>query len=195
MNRRELAFCTAYAVCRSVPQAAREAGYSNAYASSRAYLLLERPHIRETIASFGREMVEHVALGAAQVVNQLGAIGMTQHLDLLRLEDDGRYVYKSPDQLTSMQRAAVRTIQITDVTLASGEVVQEYSYQLHDKMSALNQLGQHFEIFGDTKAVDRKANPFATMSQEQLDRIEAALNVTMINAPQETVDGEVLPAD
>lgn len=193
MNRRELAFCAAYAKTRSPTEAARQAGYANP--RNNGTRLLNRPHIQEYLNHLGEKVQEIIALDAAEVVNQIGAIAMTNATEFWELAENGLWQGIAPDQLNDRQRAAVRKVHVRDVKRETvdpetGEkkvfYVQEFKYDLYDKSDALVQLGKHFEIFGGEDGNNVKGNRFRDLPADQLARLGRMLEGAMEG---EVVDG------
>ena len=191
MNGRELAFCAHYAVSRSAKQAALAAGYSPTYAKNAALNLLPRQHIQEQLNYLSERQNETVALDAAVVINEFGAIAMTRPDELLKVED-GVWITKAPDELSERQRAAVKKISKrwvpTGETDENGVAIrrQEFSYEMHDKLAALYKLGDHFGIGGD--AGKKAGNPFEEMDQDELDAISQLMEKAV---DRRAIEGEV----
>lgn len=191
MNGRELAFCAHYAVSRSAKAAALAAGYSPNYAKNASNVLLPREHIQEQLGYLTLRQNEVVAMDAAVVINELGAVAMTRPDELLRVED-GLWVTKSPDELNERQRASIkkinkRTMRRADPETGVEEAYQEFSYEMHDKMAALYKLGDHFGIGGD--AGKKAGNPFEDMDQDELDAISSLMEKAV---DRKAIEGEVV---
>lgn len=198
MNRRELAFCAAYAKTRSPTKAAEMAGYSQPRHNGPR--LLNRPHIQEYLNRLGEKVQDHIALDAAEVVNQIGAVAMTNATEFWKQAEDGLWVGLSPSELNDRQRVAVKKVHVRTTKQKyvddDGEVrermVQEFKYDLYDKSDALVQLGKHFEIFGSDGEESSKGNRFRNLPAGQLERLGALLEQGLNG---ETVDGAVLSDD
>lgn len=190
MNKRELAFCAHYHVNRDATAAADAAGFGNP--NSIAWKIMQRPHIQEQLNFLANYTAEKVALDAAVVINELGAVGLTRPDELMKIDDNGRWIGKHPDELNEQQRASVKTIRARDVYIdqemlgKEGEVLgmtqiyshQEFQYVQHDKLKALLKLGDHFGV-GDIPPGGGKENPFENMPQEQLEKLTSAYESAM----------------
>lgn len=192
MNKRELAYCAAYVQTHNVVESARLAGFGSP--RSDAHRIHKRPHVQEMIARLLTKMEESIALDAAQVVNQFGAIALTRPDEFLKKDDDGLFQWKAPDELDERQRAAIQKIHVTNVLGPRDEhgirhvTSQSYRYDFHDKMAALVHLGRHFDIFEESTP-DRSGalNRFRNMSPEKLERLGNAMQTIL-----EDEDGQVL---
>jgi phage terminase small subunit len=198
MNARELAFCAAYVTEMSAEKAAIRAGYSAKTARKKAHEILARPHVQEEINRISIGVNRQMILDAAAVVNQLGAVAMASPHDYLKIED-GVWTSKAPHELTDRERAAVRSVEISNITEENedGEEVvvrQEFRYHLHNKLEALGYLGKYFDIFGSTGAGSAAVNPFANLPQEKLDRMTRMIEGEL-GADEEIEDGALLPDD
>lgn len=192
MNRRELAFCAAYAETLNVTESARLAGFASP--RSNGYLIRKRPHVQEMIERLLNRMEEAIALDAAQVVNQFGAIALTRPDEFLAQRDDGFFYWKNPAELTERQLSAVSKIHVTDHLSQPDEEGhrqvdgQAYRYEFHDKAFALLQLGKHFDVFNETKTDDSgKLNRFRNLPADQLQAIGKALTGAMKEAEESDV--------
>jgi len=185
MTKRELAFCDYYVERRSAGIAAELAGYSPGW-TKRAYQILQRPHIRERIAQLSKAVEERSVTNGAEVVNEIAKVAFLDVASFLK--DDphqpGGKIWKSPDELTPEQRAAISQVHIHDFEFVAGqdddgndvvEIRQTYSYQFHDKMNALEKLGKHFQIFGETHTTNINLNRFSNLPEDVLHRLEDEL--------------------
>jgi len=185
MTPRRLLFCQFYAKDPNVTQAAKAAGFSEKYATQRAYRLLDDPEIVAEIKRLRARVNERVEKSAADVINEFSKIAFTDRVDFLK-EDEycpGEFVYKSPDELTVDQRAIVEkvTYNLHDITIIEDGKpqkiwVKHYTYVLADKSKALENMGRHFGIFDDKlKLVGNQQNPFKNASPAQLDKLRTAV--------------------
>lgn len=210
MNRREMAFCTAYVIHRNARRAAIEAGYTEGTANNTGTQILNRPHVQAQIQSMIKDVAEHVALDAAAIINELGAVALARPDEYMeekgRVDLGGLTVWsgKRPDELTDRQKAAVKEIHTRNVYVGKGAkrrvVGQEFRYTLHDKMSALQMLGKHFDVFGEREPKDDLARTFADMPQEELEKLNQQFQQLQKQArdkkaDEEAIDGEVLSHD
>lgn len=204
MDGRRLAFCAGVAKGLSPRDAAREAGYSESFSNTKAYMLENDPAIADMIETMRKKVVEVIALGAAEVINEIGAIAVANPVDFLAPDVvDGQEVFrwKRPDELTPVQKAAVKSVRLITKTEnqkdGSGQSIkvvvgQEYVYHLHDKVKSLEMLGKYFKIF-DSEPGKEAVEDFSGMSHEKM--VEAWKFVKRLQhtgSEEEAVDGEVL---
>ena len=68
MTDRELAFCEAYATCRSAERAALKAGYSPTNARKNAWQILNRPHVQEYLNVLSERARDSSVVSLAEVI-------------------------------------------------------------------------------------------------------------------------------
>lgn len=189
MTPKEQKFCAAYSANPSARDSAREAGYSAAYINSKAYKILERPHIIAEIKRLRGVINERAEKTATDVVNEFSKIAFIDRVSFLK-EDDlrpGEFMYKSPEELTQEQRDIVEDTKIYNVEIVLFEDKkpkpvwrQQYTYVLSDKAKALEQMGRHYGIFDDKlKLLGSQANPFINATNAQLEELKGAFIKTM----------------
>jgi hypothetical protein len=216
-SARRLRFAAEIAKGNPVIRAARTAGYSESFANTKAYKLARQPDFVELVEDLRVRALEALVLDVGVVVNQIGAISTTNPTDLLMPEPvesmHGKkkiaYRWKSPDELTPMQRAAVRTIEVVNVyqdvlgedkkTVVGRELVaQHYHYTFHDKVKALEMLGRHFGAFldGEPPPVPPGGEEdYSDVPHEQMVEAVKFLQALKTRGTVEIEDGEVLPDD
>jgi phage terminase small subunit len=199
VNDREIAFCEAYLVCQNATQAALAAGYSESTAVKNGSQFLKREHIQEYLGQLTKKVESRALADATTVINGYAAIANASPLDVLVQNERGLWEGCAPEDLPDAIRPAISKVHIKDVKNRDGDVIrQTYSYELHDRMQALLQLGKHFQVFGDAPPVQNNLNLFANVPQKQLEELAGKFN-QLIGSPSqaqgETVDGEVLPND
>jgi len=195
MNPRQRAFAQAYAKTPSVYQAAREAGYSHSYANTIGpKQLLEQPEVVSEIKRIRLRMNEMADKSATDVVNQFSKIAFTDRVAFLKEDPErpGEYIYKSPDELTQVQRDCIENTKMYTAEIvvvehdAKGKTEtrsvfrQEYNYVFSDKAKALEQMGRHFGIFDDKLRINAThMNPFENVNNAQLAQLKKAWIKTM----------------
>ena len=169
-------------------------------------MLLRDEQVQAIIARADRRIEENAIMDGQAVVDALANIAGQDALDLLKQDPDGRWRYKRPNELTKLQRAAIKSVRKRDVIerVANDDgqkvdklIRQEFTYVLHDKVNALELLGQRYKVLG--KDEDPKAPggmdlrrigemPYEKVMELQRmlrDAIEGEYEVT-----GETVDGD-----
>lgn len=185
MTKRELAFCEHYVQSRSLREAARQAGYSSGWVN-RAYQIYDRPHVRERIAELSRQVQERAVTSGAEVVNEIAKVAFLDVASFMKEDPSlpGCRMWKAPDELTDEQRACIAQIHVSDYEFVAGqdddgkdivEIRQSYTYQFHDKMNALEKLGKHFQIFGDSHTTNINLNRFSSLPEDVLHELEEKL--------------------
>lgn len=196
MNQREIDFAEAYLVCQNAKQAALTAGYSKSTAEKNATMILNRDHIQEYLGQLKEKVESRAVANATTVVNNYASIANASPLDCLVQNDRGHWEGCAPEDLPEKVKPAISKVHVRDVRNKDGDIVsQRYTYELHDRMQALLQLGKHFQVFGDAPPVQNQINMFANVPQAQLEELAGKFNA-IIAAPKElqgeVIDGQVL---
>jgi phage terminase small subunit len=193
MNQREIDFCEAYLVHQNAKQACLDAGYASTTASRMAIRLLKRSTVQEYLGRLTEKVAARAVADATTVVNSYAAIASASPLDCLVQNDStGYWEGCKPEDLPADVRPAIAKVHIRDVKSKNGTVTaQRYSYELHDRMAALLQLGKHFQVFGEAPTVSFQLNQFSNVSSDKLEAIASAFQDAMHTKERE-VDGEVL---
>jgi phage terminase small subunit len=189
MTPRQRKFSEGYAKSQNVYQSAKDAGYSENYARTKAKILLGNAEIIGEIKRIRERLNQQADKSATDVVNEFSKIAFTDRVGFLKpdpLRDD-EFMYKSPDELTQSQRDIVETTKMYTaeiVVLEDGDTKryfrQEYIYVLSEKAKALEQMGRHFGIFDDKLRIGTsQANPFVNVTQAQLEELKKAWVTTM----------------
>jgi len=176
LNTRELAFCMAYVKERNASKAAKAAGFKSPQSNGAS--ILRRPHVQEQINWLMERAQEQMVLDTGRVLTELAAIALNRVDSYFKIVD-GVYVAKPPEELTEQQKMAISKINIRTMRPNDeGEVVQEFTYEFHDKMAALGRLGEHYGI-GAKDGAKSKGNPFEEMEQDELDEIASLMERAM----------------
>lgn len=99
---------------------------------------------------------ERVGITLEAVVDELGKIAFSNFGDYMRVTSDGD-PYINLSDLTPAQTAAIKSITVEDFTEGRGEDardVRKVKVELHDKKSALVDLGRHLGGFNPASKVD-----------------------------------------
>lgn len=108
LTKKMMDFCTEYVKCRNATESARKAGYSNSYAESKAYMLLEREEIQKRIAN-----IEETYLNNA--FKKLSILAVKKLKDILE-DSENR-----PTQF----RAVKLSLQVAGIIDRHGDIEQE----------------------------------------------------------------------
>ena len=141
LNRRQILFVLEYLKDLNATQAAIRAGYSERTARSTGHENLTKPDIAAAIKSAMAQRVKRTEVNADSVIQELAAIAFAQ-MDTYATWGPGGVELKSSDVLTYNQLAAVS--EVTETPSRHGKSIR---FKLHDKLRALELLGQHLGIF------------------------------------------------
>jgi len=184
LTDREEKFCQNYVRHGVAYKAALEAGYTEAVANAKSCKMLRRPHVAKRIAEL-RDKVDRMAVrSSVDVINELSRLAFSDTISFMKPDPDveGNWIFKSPDELTADQRAAVSGVHVDEVQIGRDAddkpiMAQRYSYTFHDKLSALVQMGRHYGLFDDRLRVVSKSsqNRFSNLSTEQLNELRSKI--------------------
>ena len=157
----------------------------------RVSALLERESVVEKKAL--EIAVEKLAITKERVLEELARIGFANMIDYITIGKDGD-PFVDLSALTREQAAAVSEVTVEDFKDGRGEDardVRRVKFKLHDKKSALVDIGKHLGMFIDRSEVG-KPGDFSRLSDEELnDRIEReARELRLAGYGEETPRGE-----
>jgi len=156
IDAREKRFIDEYLVDLDPKRAAIEAGYSKSMAASKAYQWVSnskvKPHVYEAVRKQFQKRSERTELTQDMVINELRKIGFSDIRKVVSWgkrpvledldEDDGLRVY--PVELVASENIDDDTAAaVSEVALTA----QGVRVKLHDKQSALVNLGKHVGCF------------------------------------------------
>jgi phage terminase small subunit len=191
LTEREAKFALAYARTLNQSEAARQAGYGKGW-QRRAHEILARPLVLKAVERHRKQIASRVERKAADVIDELGRIAFQDPTSFLA-EEDGRWRWKSPDELTDEQKAAVRSVRVIETKEKQEDgterTVQTFRYSFHDKMLALVQMGRHHGLFEDKVSVGVHTDKFRNMSDDQLKALRDAFKKALDG---QAIEGEVV---
>lgn len=192
LTERETIFARVYASTLNQSEAARQAGYGKGW-QRRAHEILARPLVLKAVERHKKQIASRVERKAADVIDELGRVAFQDPTSYLAREDDGKWRWKSPDELTDEQKAAVRSVRVVERKEKQEDgterVVQTFRYSFHDKMLALVQLGRHHGLFEDKVSVGVHTDKFRNMSDDQLKELREAFKRVLTGS---AIEGEVV---
>lgn len=153
-------FVAEYLVDLNATEAAKRAGYSEKTAYSIGFENLRKPEIQEAIQAAMDARAQRTEITQDRVLQELAAIGFARITDCAQIVG-GRVVVMDTDNLTDTQRSAIMGIK-------EGKFGLEV--KMHDKIRALEKLGEHLGMFsgkaegdsdGVTVVIDGEAAAYA----------------------------------
>lgn len=158
MTVKEQRFVELYLANPIGAKAARGAGYPAKQAKAMAYQLLhETPRVMKAIEEGRARLAEKAQLSAERVLEELRRVAFANAGDFFEWGPDGIRVRPQAD-LTREQMAAVA--EVSETATQFGGTVR---VKLHDKLTALGKLGQHFGLFAERHEITgRDGGPIET---------------------------------
>jgi len=126
---------------------------------------------RETVDAKATEIaIQKLAITKERVLEELAKIGFANMLDYVTIGPDGD-PFVDLSRLSHEQAAAVAEITVEDFKGGRGEGardVRRVKFKLHDKKSALVDIGKHLGMFIERSEVG-KPGDFSRLSEDELD--------------------------
>jgi phage terminase small subunit len=149
LSAKRLRFCEEYLKDSNGTQAAIRAGYSPRTAKEQAAELLTIPNVAAEIVRRQAKLAKKCEIEAAQVVKEFAKIGFANMADYMVFDTNGD---PSIDfaRLTRDQTAAIGEVTLDYYTEGQGREKQQCKrvrFKLHDKNTALANLGKHLGMF------------------------------------------------
>lgn len=135
-------FVKEYVATHNATRAAKKAGYSEKTAYSQGNRLLKNAEVKKKIKAEEKRVAKKLEVNQEKVLKELAKIAFSDASDYYQIaysEKHGTFVFFTPtDELTPDQRSAISEI---------GYGKHGPYVKLHNKLQALNKLGEHLGIF------------------------------------------------
>lgn len=159
-------FCDEYLIDLNATQAAIRSGYSNSYANKKAFLLLEKPHIKAYIAEKMKVREKRTEITQDLVLEELRNIALAKPTDFFEVEDMGQYKrvnIKPTKDIPEDRIGAISSIK---------QGANGIEVKLYDRVRVLELLGRHLGIFKDKVEVSGNINnPYEGLSTDDLKKL------------------------
>lgn len=142
LTEKQKRFVEEYLVDLNATQSAIRAGYSEKTAEQMGYQLLQKTSVQEAIQHSMASRSARTEITQDAVLRELAAIGFAKATDFVQIRDS-RVRLSETDSLTDEQKRAIAGIK-------EGKFGIEL--KLHDKIKALELLGQHLGLFTGKEA-------------------------------------------
>jgi phage terminase small subunit len=150
LSHRQALFVECYIKDLNAKAAAEAAGYSKRTAKAQGSRLLQHPDVAAAIEGRRGAIKAKLEITTERVLEELAKVGFANMQDYVRIGDDGD-PYVDLSQMDRDQAGAVAEVTIEDFKNGRGERsrdVRRVKFKLHDKLSALQQIGRHLGMFG-----------------------------------------------
>lgn len=145
---------------------ARRAGYKESSVSEQGYNLKQNPKIQKYIDYLLKQQQRRTQADADKIVEELAMVGFANIQDYY----DEKGQIKNIQSLKREASAAIKSIKETRHELQDGQIVKVIrEFTLHDKLRALENLGNHFNIFDKDKSTfkDKDLNIQVTIKRKK----------------------------
>jgi len=144
--------CHEYLVDLNWSKAMQRAGYKRSTAKNSGTRYFERVEVQALIDELMDQRKERVKRDGDDVIKELESVAYSNIMDLFESEVEGEgefnesksLVLRDLSGLPCSVTAAIRDIKITP---ASAQAPGKIEIKLHNKLSALEALGRHFQLF------------------------------------------------
>lgn len=177
LSVRQSLFVERYLVLSNARQACLEAGYSPRTATEQGHRLLKHPEVRKRIAAHQRKIKMKMEVTTERIVMELAKIAFSDVSMLIEMAGDDLKI-RELSEVDADLRAAISELSITSTRDGKNRKIK-----LHDKIKALQLLGQHTGMFVTVEQLIDK------MSDQELDRLtERLLAKVRQNIPKKQDD-------
>jgi len=150
-------FAKHYALSLNGTRAAIQAGYSEKGAHVVASRLLSYDKVKGYIEEEKARLMQYVNVTQEQIVNELSKIAFGNIGELVSWTAEGELVYKSSEELTADQTAAIEEITNTKKFDNQGNPLGvDVKLKMHNKLKALDQLSKILGIYKDSSELEVK---------------------------------------
>lgn len=157
-------FVEEYLIDLNATQAAIRAGYSAKNADKIGSELLGKTRVREAVEEKRKRLSIKTEITAEKVLQEYAKIAFSNMADFVDWSN-GQIVIIPSERLTHDQKACVA--EVSESVSNQGTTVK---FKLHDKLTALNKLGEHLNLFKNTLEVINKKDPFAELTDDKLNQ-------------------------
>lgn len=137
LTEKQKRFVAEYLVDLNATKAAIRAGYSKKNADKIGHELLGKTRVSDAIQEAMNERSSRTEITQDMVLRELAAIGFSKATDYVNIQD-GVVLLKDTDGMTDAQKSAIASIE-------DGKYGAKV--RLHDKVRALEKLGEHLGMF------------------------------------------------
>lgn len=143
LTEKQARFVAEYLVDLNATEAAKRAGYSEKTAYSIGFENLRKPEIQEAIQLAMDARAKRTEISQDRVLKELAAIGFSKATDFVKITQSGVVQLTPTDTLGDEQKRAISSIK-------EGKFGVEL--RLHDKLRALQMIGEHIGMFTGKEA-------------------------------------------
>lgn len=148
LTARQERFCKEFIIDLNATQAGLRSGYSKKSIRSVTSEILTNPDIQDRIRQLMQERMERLNIDADAVVAELSRIGFSDIGEFITITKDGTVIPKQIDELGTSRTRLIQEI--------SCDAKNGMKLKLHDKLSALVNLGRHFGLFDERVTIVNK---------------------------------------
>jgi phage terminase small subunit len=159
MTPKQRLFIKEYLIDVNATQAAIRAGYSRKTARQQGQRLLTNVDIFSEIRAAKKKREEETDITAEMVLRDIALIAFSDIRDYVEIQGDGSVRAKTWDEMPEGASRAVKEVKEIRRIMGRGEDGKEIvfecrlGYKLHDKLKALELLGNHLGMWKDRSEV------------------------------------------
>lgn len=156
LTDRQKLFVNEYLIDLNATQAAIRSGYSKKTANEQAARLLANVSIQTELQKRMKNREKRTEITQDRVLKELAAIGFSRVTDFLQVKN-GLVVVKNTDDMDSDSIQAISAIKQTQFGIA---------IKLHDKVRALDLIGEHLGMWKDGNGNEDALNKLDSILEE-----------------------------
>lgn len=149
-------FCREYFINRNATQSAIAAGWSKSTAHTRGYAVLANVGIQKELARLNEIELEKHDEVKAKIWAEYKKIAFTDTDSMFEYDEHGRAKMIHPNDMTPDQRSLIANMKSKVKFDKDGQPWYDFELIIHDKMKALEKMGQMIGAFRDV--VDTNIN-------------------------------------
>jgi phage terminase small subunit len=163
ISDKQLAFCYEYVKDYNGTQAAVRTGYSQKTAKQQASRLLTKVDIQRVITDFETEIQNKTLISKEKILRELALIGFSDIQDYITIDVSGCVKAVCIDDLPLGVSRAIKKVKEKRVIKSSQgskdkqlkDIIQEstFEFELHDKITALINMGKELGMFRERREV------------------------------------------
>lgn len=146
LNAKQKLFCEQYLIDLNATQAAVRAGYSENTAGAIGHENLKKPEIAAYISELQVQLAQNAKVTPEMVISELKKIGFSNIQDFIEEGNTIKDLSSIPREIA----ASVKSIKKVQTDWGSGDdagTKTSVSFEVYDKLSALEKIGRHLGIF------------------------------------------------
>ena len=156
-------FCHEYLIDFNATKAAERAKYSKKTAYSQGQRLLKNVEIQSYLSKLKKKTEERLEIKKNDIIRELQKIGFSNIENYIDIEEGGLIIAKQFKDMPEGASAALQTVEENRIIKENKDgsqvvVHDKIKFRVHDKLKALQLLGEHVDLFKSEKEIPLNIN-------------------------------------